>query len=226
MRRHWFVALAGPRLAYSQQSTSATFGNVIQLSGGTPSDVVLDEPRHRLYLVYNNTSRVNIFDYTTNVVTGSISVGKSPMAAALSMDGGWLYVTSGATPTQTASGTPLLNVIDLSQDRVVQSVVLPSIPQGVETGNDGRALVSMLGSGVVSGVPQNTLAVFDRTPHRRPATAPGQRPGPPHHSRAAAGHHPDPADQDLYRLAAAHAGRAVHCRGHHPDQRQHVHLRL
>ena len=158
-----FICLAGPRLGYSQQSTSATFGNVIQLSGGTPSDVVLDEPRHRLYLVYNNTSRVNIFDYTTNVVTGSIPVGKSPVAASLSMDGNWLYVTSGATPTQTASGTPLLNVIDVSQERVVQSVVLPSIPQGVETGNDGRALVSMLGSGVVAGVPQNTLAVFDRT---------------------------------------------------------------
>jgi DNA-binding beta-propeller fold protein YncE len=41
--------------------------------------------------------------------------------------------------------------------------VLPSIPQGVALGNDGRALVAMLGSGVVSGVPQNTLTVFDRT---------------------------------------------------------------
>jgi hypothetical protein len=32
----------------------------------------------------------------------------------------------------------------------------------VEVGNDGRVLISMLGSGVVSGVPQNTLAVYDR----------------------------------------------------------------
>src|SRR5262249_54336154 len=38
----------------------------------------------------------------------------------------------------------------------------PSIPQGVEVGNDGRALVSMLGTGVVSGIPQGTLSVFDR----------------------------------------------------------------
>src|SRR5205823_8476072 len=44
-----------------------------------------------------------------------------------------------------------------------QSVVLPSIPQGVEVGNDGRALIAMLGSGIVNTVPQNTLAVFDRT---------------------------------------------------------------
>jgi hypothetical protein len=33
---------------------------------------------------------------------------------------------SGATPTQTASGSPLLNVIDLENNRV-SSVLLPSI---------------------------------------------------------------------------------------------------
>src|SRR5689334_18541124 len=148
--------------APAQTTTGATFGDVVQLPGGTPADVVLDEGRHRLYLVQNNISQVRVFDYTTGHVASTISVGKSPVAGALSMDGNWLYVTSGATPTQTASGTPLLNVIDLSQNRVVQSVILPSIPQGVEVGNDGRALISMLGSGVVSGIPQGTLSVFDR----------------------------------------------------------------
>jgi DNA-binding beta-propeller fold protein YncE len=145
------------------QTTSATFGDVVPLQGGTPSDIVLDELRHQLYLISNNTSRVNIFDYTANQMVGSIAVNKSPIAGAMSMDGAYLYVTSGATPTQTASGSPILNVIDLGSNRLVQSVVLPSIPQGVEVGNDGRALVSMLGSGVVNGVPQNTLAVFDRS---------------------------------------------------------------
>jgi hypothetical protein len=157
------LALSLPSLGVAQQTTAATFGDVTRLQSGTPSDIVLDEYRHRLYLVSNNTSVVNIFDYTTSALVGSIPVGKSPVAAAMSMDANWLYVTSGATPSQTASGSPLLNVIDLSSNRVVQSVVLPSIPQGVEVGNDGRALVSMLGSGVVGGIPQNTLAVFDRT---------------------------------------------------------------
>src|SRR5436853_5977169 len=36
----------GPRL-YAQQAVGATFGTVIQLLGGTPSDVVLDELRNR-----------------------------------------------------------------------------------------------------------------------------------------------------------------------------------
>jgi DNA-binding beta-propeller fold protein YncE len=156
------LALCLP-LTAPAQTTGATFGDVIALTGGTPSDIVLDENRHQLYLVSNNTSVVNIFDYSAGRVTGSIPVGKSPVAAAMSMDGAFLYVTSGATPLQAASGSPLLNVIDLGQNRVIQSVVLPSIPQGVAVGNDGRALVAMLGSGVVSGVPQNTLTVFDRT---------------------------------------------------------------
>ena len=155
------IALAAPPLANAQLTTSATFGKVIQLQGGTPADIVLDEPRTRLYLINNSTSQVTIYDYSAGAVVGDFSVGKSPVAGAMSMDGNRLYVTSGATPTQTASGSPLLNIIDLAQNRVLPSVLLPSIPQGVAVGNDGRALVSMLGTGVVAGIPQNTLAVFD-----------------------------------------------------------------
>jgi hypothetical protein len=157
----WCAFGTGPVKA--QTTIGATFGDVIQLAGGTPADVVLDEGRQRLYLIQNNTSQVLVLDYTTGTVVSQIPVGKSPIAGAISMDGNWLYVTSGATPSQTASGSPLLNVIDLSQGRVVQNALLPSIPQGVEAGNDGRVLVSMMGSGVVSGVPQGTLAIFDRT---------------------------------------------------------------
>ena len=147
----------------AQTTAAATFGNVIQLQGGTPSDVVLDESRQRLYLVKNNSPQVEIFDYTTNTVVGNIQVGTRPISAAISMDAKWLYVASGVTTLQAASGTPLLSVVDLSQGRVVQTQSLPSAPQGVEVGSDGRVLVSMLGSGVVSGVPQGTLGVFDQT---------------------------------------------------------------
>jgi hypothetical protein len=157
------LALLALAPAYAQTTTGATFGDVVKLTGGTPADMVLDELRHVLYLVQNNTSQVLIFDYQAGQLVGSIGVGKSPIAAAISMDSNWLYVTSGATPNQTASGSPLLNVIDLTRNQVAANVVLPSIPQGVEVGNDGRALVAMMGTGVVSGVPQGTLAVFDRT---------------------------------------------------------------
>ncbi len=150
-----FISCGLAGFGHAQQSQSSTFGNVIQLPGGTPSDVVLDQLRGLLYLVSKTTNQVLIFNYNTNQIAGSIPVDRTPLAAAMSMDNNWLYVTS--------SGASSLDVIDLSQDRMVQSVLLPSAPQGVEVGNDGRALVSMIGSGVVSGVPQGTLAVFDRT---------------------------------------------------------------
>ncbi|HTS62026.1 MAG TPA: hypothetical protein VMH28_08365 [Candidatus Acidoferrales bacterium] len=149
------AAAAWQQPARAQTAIGATFGDVITLPGGTPSDIVIDELRHVLYLVNNKTSQVLIFDYTANQVVGSINTGKTPLAAGISMDGAWLYVT--------CSGSTSLNVIDLSQNRVVQTVQLPSAPQGVEVGADGRALVSMVGSGVVNGVPQGTLSVFDRT---------------------------------------------------------------
>jgi DNA-binding beta-propeller fold protein YncE len=151
--------LLGSIPAQAQTAVGSTFGDVVLLQGGTPSDVVLDQLRHVLYLINNTTSQVLIFDYTTDQIVGAIPVGKSPIAGAISMDSAWLYVTSGATPTQTASGSPLLNVIDLSQNAVVASVVLPSTPQGVEVGADGRALVSMLGTSATTGV----LSIYDQT---------------------------------------------------------------
>src|SRR5205085_3266368 len=127
------------------------------------SDVVLDELRNRLYLIYNNTNQVRIFDYASNQIVGAIQVGARPISGAISMDGKWLYVASGVTTAQVAAGAPLLTVVDLSKNSVTQTQTLPSAPQGVEVGSDGRVLVSMLGTGVVAGVPQGTLAIFDQT---------------------------------------------------------------
>jgi hypothetical protein len=149
------LLLGAAQRSQAQTAIGATFGDVITLPGGTPSDIVLDELRHVLYLVQNKTNQVLIFDYTSNQIVGSIGTGKTPLAAGISMDGAWLYVT--------CTGSTSLNVIDLSINRVVQTVQLPSAPQGVEVGVDGRALVSMVGSGVVNNVPQGTLSIFDRT---------------------------------------------------------------
>src|ERR1044072_7450293 len=121
------------------QSTGATFGDVIPL-GGTPSDVVLDELRGRLYLVNNTKNSVDVYDYNLHQVVNTIKVGTTPLAAAMSMDNAWLYVTN--------NGSASLSVVDLSNLSVTQTVLLPSKPQGVAVGADGRALVSMVGTGV------------------------------------------------------------------------------
>ena len=146
--------LSAGQAVRAQQAVSATFGDVIQLQGGTPSDIVLDEARHQLYLVSNTTSQVLVFDYTANQVVASIPTGRTPLAGAMSMDGKFLYVTASGPPSS-------LYAIDLSSNRVTYSQALASTPQGVETGIDGRVLVAMTGTGVTAGVPQKTLQVFD-----------------------------------------------------------------
>src|SRR6266705_248701 len=115
------------------QTTGATFGDVIRL-GGTPSDIVLDESRGRLYLVNSNTGAVDIYDYANKFLANSIRVGSTPVAAAISMDGSRLYVSNNASAS--------LSVIDLNSSQVLQTVSLPASPDGVEVGADGRVLIS------------------------------------------------------------------------------------
>src|SRR6266850_701219 len=101
--------------------TGATFGDVIRL-GGTPSDIVLDESRGRLYLVNSNTNQVSAYDYINNSLLSSIYVGTTPVAAAISMDFRYLYVSNNASAS--------LSVIDLSRLQVIQTVSLPANPEG------------------------------------------------------------------------------------------------
>ncbi|MGH9657076.1 MAG: YncE family protein, partial [Bryobacteraceae bacterium] len=134
------------------QTTGASFGEVIGL-GGTPSDAVLDELRGRIYLVNDRANRVEVYGIPERRVIGSISVGNQPLAAAMSMDAAYLYVTNRLSAS--------LSVIDLGTYGVIQTLTLPAGPEGVEVGGDGRVLISTIGSGI--GNTQNTLLVFDRT---------------------------------------------------------------
>src|SRR6266566_2740858 len=91
------LTVGGPKpVLAQQQAPSATFGTIIGL-GGTPSDIVLDELRGRLYLVNNSANRVDIWGINENALIGSISVGLTPLAGAISMDGAFLYVTNQAS---------------------------------------------------------------------------------------------------------------------------------
>ncbi|MES1257688.1 MAG: hypothetical protein ABUS51_04630 [Acidobacteriota bacterium] len=130
------------------QNLAATFGRVVTL-GGTPSDVVLDESRHLLYLVNTAANRVDLFSTSTNSVIGNITVGTGPLAAAMSMDNAYLYVTNG--------GSLNVSVIDLNGRFVARSFTVPAAPQGVEVGADGTALITT--AGTTGGA--NTLLVYD-----------------------------------------------------------------
>jgi DNA-binding beta-propeller fold protein YncE len=134
------------------QTQGATFGEVVRL-GGTPSDVVLDESRQRLYLVNSNSNRIDVYSYAEKRVLGSVSVGTLPFAAAMSMDNGWLYVTN--------NGSSSLTVIDLGFGigTPKTTISLPAKPEGVEVGADGRVLISTQGSGTNNLL--NVLLIYD-----------------------------------------------------------------
>jgi DNA-binding beta-propeller fold protein YncE len=135
------------------QNTAATFGQVIAL-GATPSDIVLDQSRQQVYLVNTAANRIDILRMATNIVVNSITVGSSPLAAAMSRDNAYLYVTNSGLPWS-------VSIINLSAGSVT-SVSMPAQPQGVAVGADGRALVSTLG--IVSGATTvDTLLILDQT---------------------------------------------------------------
>lgn len=128
---------------------AATFGTVVA-NGASYSDIALDETRSQLYLVNTALSRVEIYNTRTRAALPSITVDSGPESAALSRDGRFLFVT--------AYAGAVLDVIDLTQNRVATRVTLPSNPEGVAVGADGRVLISAVAVGTNT---TNTLLIYD-----------------------------------------------------------------
>src|SRR5271169_1217832 len=74
-------------------SLGATFGTVVTHAQPL-ADLVLDEPRHRLYVVNTNANQVEVYATNTSPprLTNTIPTGTTPLSAALSRSGNALYV--------------------------------------------------------------------------------------------------------------------------------------
>jgi uncharacterized protein (TIGR03437 family) len=132
---------------------AATIGTVINITGGA-SDLVLDNNRNLLYLVRSEPyNRIDIFSTTQRRIIASIPVDINPLAAALSPDGSFLYIT--------CHGASSLNIMDTrpATPIVASKVSLPARPEGVAVGGDGRVLITTIGSG--AGNLLNTMLVYD-----------------------------------------------------------------
>jgi DNA-binding beta-propeller fold protein YncE len=151
--------------------TSATFGEVIPL-GGTPSDIVLDEGRQRLYLVNSPANRVDVYDYAGKAVIGSLYVGQAPLSAAISMDSAFLYVAN-----HDSSSLSVISLGGTGLGAIIATVPLPAKPQGVEVGADGRVLICTDGSGTASTA--NTLLLYDSLQAAASQVLPVPFPPPP-----------------------------------------------
>ena len=127
----------------------ATFGTVTPLTGGVV-DIVLDSPRQRLYLV-GVPDKIEVYSITQRRFLTPIRTDSLPLSAAISRDGKSLYVACHNAAT--------VNVIDLEQLSIVNRISLPSRPEGIAVGGDGRVLITTIGTGVNNS--QNTLLLYD-----------------------------------------------------------------
>ena len=135
---------------------SATFGTVVTSSGAVSySDVVLDEPRQRLYLVATAANRVDVYSLQSHSFLSPIRTDSEPVSVALSWPGSnnqsqYLYIT--------AYGASQLDIVDLTKSTLAVNakIALPAGPEGVAVGNDGRVLISTVGNGG-----QNVLLIYD-----------------------------------------------------------------
>ena len=123
---------------------AATFGTVVPHAQPL-ADLVVDEPRRRLYVVNTSSSTVEV--YATNVnpprLTNSIKTDATPLSLALSREtpnARYLYVAcyDGST----------LFIIDLNSANFSSvSKQLDAKPQGVAVGFNGKVLVTTVGTG-------------------------------------------------------------------------------
>jgi hypothetical protein len=100
--------------------------------------------------VNNGQNRIDVYNIRTRAFLSPIATDLQPVSAAISTDGNTLYVTCYAAAA--------LDLIDLTQNLKSGSVSLPSSPEGVAVGGDGRVLVSTISAG--SGT-ANTLLIYD-----------------------------------------------------------------
>jgi uncharacterized protein (TIGR03437 family) len=135
--------------AITLSSFAATFGTVTPLTGGVV-DIVLDSARQRLYLV-GVPDKIEIYSITQRRFLTPIRTDSLPLSAAMTRDGRTLYVACHNSAT--------VNVIDLEQLAVVNRISLPSRPEGIAVGVDGRVLITTIGTGVNNA--QNTLLLYD-----------------------------------------------------------------
>jgi uncharacterized protein (TIGR03437 family) len=132
-------------------SLGATFGTVVAHAQPL-ADLVLDEPRHRLYVVNTASNTVEAYNTTTNPprLANTIKTDATPLALAMSRSGRYLYVVC-----YTASS---LDIIDLSTTNFAShSVTLAASPQAVAVGSNEKVLISTIGTGTGADI----LITFD-----------------------------------------------------------------
>jgi len=129
---------------------AATFGKVVPLLGGS-ADIVLDETRNQLYLTSSTENYVQVYSIAKQTFLTPIPTDLTPLSAAISRSGSYLYVT--------CYNSQVLDVINLNTLTVTAQINLPAKPEGVAVGSDERVLISTTGNGAT-----DLLMIYNPSP--------------------------------------------------------------
>src|SRR5205085_9493279 len=86
-------------------------------------DIVLDEPRNRVYISNSGYNQIEVFDTKKMAFQAPIPVGQLPHQMAMGLDGSTLYVAT--------TGGESVAIVDLEQQIAVGAVQFPPIPRNV-----------------------------------------------------------------------------------------------
>lgn len=145
-----FLRFSIAALVLTAIAMSATLGTVVPVLGGA-ADIVLDEARGRVYLVNTIKNQVEIYAIQQRRLLNAVRTDGTPIAAAISRSGKYLYVTS--------QDQASIDTLDLDTLNIVKKIALPAKPEGIAVGGDERVLVTTIGSG--AGNAQNVLLIYD-----------------------------------------------------------------
>jgi hypothetical protein len=84
-------------------------------------ELLLDEPRGKVYVTNSGFNRIDVFDIKKQAFVSPIEVGQLPRSMAMTLDGGTLYVGN--------QGGESISVVDLDAQQVVGNVDFPPIPR-------------------------------------------------------------------------------------------------
>ena len=136
----------------------ATFGTLVTHSSPI-ADLVVDEAGKRIFVVDTNANAVEV--YRTNVNppgpalgVNKINVERTPLAAALSRSGKYLYVV--------CYDASALDIVDLTTASFsTRSVTLAAKPEAVAVGLDANGLEHVLITTIGTGTGQDVLITYD-----------------------------------------------------------------
>ncbi len=110
---------------FQNNRNSEARGDVLTVEVGTSAneglvDMILDQPRQRLYVANSGKNRIEVLDTRTKTLLEPIKAGQLPRSMAISVDGLYLYVGN--------NGAESISIIDLDKRETVGRVRFPAVP--------------------------------------------------------------------------------------------------